>query len=188
MPTIRQAKVGEMMRREMAELLQKELRDPRLALVSVTGVDVSRDFSVAKVFISVMGDAEEKRDAIKALQGASGFIRGHLGRAMELRTIPVLQFRPDTGIERGLQMYDLLQQESRAVEQNAVDAARAEESTQDDEDDTDFEGAGAADFEEDEADFSDIEAEMLGEDGVSRDEGVPQVSATSSTDKESKQD
>ena len=122
MPTIRQAKVGEMIKRQLAEVIQKEMRDPRLSLVSVTDVDVARDFSVAKVFVSVIGTPQEKADALKALQGASGFLRGHLGRAMDIRTIPALSFRYDTAIERGIHMFDLLRAEEEAVKENAKNA------------------------------------------------------------------
>jgi ribosome-binding factor A len=123
MPTIRQAKVGEMIKRELAELLQKELRDPRLHMVSITDVDVARDFTVAKVYISVLGEAAEKAAALKALQGASGYLRGHLGRVMDMRTIPALSFRYDTGIERGVRMYELLQEEQKALAENQELAA-----------------------------------------------------------------
>lgn len=132
MPTLRQAKVGEMMKRELAEIMLREMRDPRLALVSVTEVDVARDFSVAKVFISVIGTPEEKAEALKALQGAAGFLRGMLGRVMEIRTIPVLAFRMDTGIERGVRMFDLLREEGKAVEKNAKDSSEANAEEADD--------------------------------------------------------
>ena len=134
MPTLRQAKVGEMMKRELAEMLLREMRDPRLALVSVTEVDVARDFSVAKVFISVIGTDEEKADAIKALQGAAGYLRGLLGKILEIRTIPVLVFRMDTGIERGVRMFDLLREEGEATKQNEKDSSayRREEGDDDD--------------------------------------------------------
>lgn len=112
MPSIRQAKVGEMIKRQLAEILQREMRDPRLALVSVTDVDVARDFTIAKVFVSIIGDAQEKADALKALQGASGFLRGQLGNRIELRTVPQLLFRYDTGVERGARMFELLREQA----------------------------------------------------------------------------
>jgi ribosome-binding factor A len=118
MPTIRQAKVGEMIKRDLAEILQREMRDPRLALVSVTNVDVARDFTVAKVFISSIGTPQEKADALKALQGAAGFLRGRLGRMLDLRTVPVLAFRYDTGIERGARMFELLREEEQTLAEN----------------------------------------------------------------------
>jgi ribosome-binding factor A len=118
MPTIRQAKVGEMIKRDLAEILQREMRDPRLALVSVTEVDVARDFTVAKVFISVIGTPQDKADALKALQGAAGFLRGQLGRMLDLRTVPALAFRYDTGIERGARMFELLREEEQTLAEN----------------------------------------------------------------------
>jgi ribosome-binding factor A len=113
MPSIRQARVGEMIKRDLAEILQKEITDPRLALVSVTGVDVAQDFSIAKVFISAIGDEQEKMAALKALQGAAGFLRGRLGHMLDLRTVPKLAFRYDVGVERGVRMFELLRDEER---------------------------------------------------------------------------
>ena len=107
-----------MIKRDLAEILQREMRDPRLALVSVTDVDVARDFTVAKVFISVIGTPQEKADALKALQGAAGFLRGQLGRMLDLRTVPALVFRYDTGIERGVRMFELLREEEQTLAEN----------------------------------------------------------------------
>ena len=126
MPSIRQARVAEMIRRDLAEILQKEMRDPRLALVSITAVEITRDFTVAKVYISSLGDATEKAAALKALQGASGFLRGKLGAMLELRTVPELAFRYDTGIERGIHIFELLkQEEANFPEPTPVEAAAA---------------------------------------------------------------
>src|SRR5262249_55510113 len=129
MPTIRQAKVGEMIKRDLAEILQREMRDPRLALVSVTDVDVARDFTVAKVFISVIGTPQEKADALKALQGAAGFLRGQLGRMLDLRSVPTLVFRYDTGIERGVRMFELLREEEQALAENPQPGGDADADT-----------------------------------------------------------
>jgi len=141
MPTIRQARVGELIKRELAEILQREMRDPRLALVSITGVDVARDFTIAKVFISAIGTPQEKAAALRALQGAAGFLRGRLGAAIELRAVPLLAFRYDTGIERGVRMYELLRQEEQELadllgddaESRGGDTAEAAEPDEDDE-------------------------------------------------------
>jgi ribosome-binding factor A len=142
MPSIRQAKVGEMIKRELAEILQREMRDPRLALVTVTDVEVARDFTSAKVFVSVIGDERDKADGLKALQGASGFLRGQLGRHIDLRTVPTLLFRYDTGIERGVRMFELLRQEEAEL---AGDGGKTRESdgTKEDEANGDSPGAGA---------------------------------------------
>ncbi|MFM7320723.1 MAG: 30S ribosome-binding factor RbfA [Armatimonadota bacterium] len=130
MSTIRQARVGEMIRRDLSEILRKEMRDPRLAMVSVTSVEVARDFTVAKVFVSAIGTREEKAAAIKALQGASGFLRGMLGRMLEIRTVPHLVFRYDTGIERGIRMFEVLEGERKEfAELPGTDAEPAETSS-----------------------------------------------------------
>lgn len=115
-----------MIKRDLSEIIQKQMRDPRLALISVTDVDVARDFSVAKVFISVVGTPEEKAAALKALQGAAGFLRGHLGKLLELRNVPALAFRYDTGIERGARMYELLRNEERAIAEDLVPGSAEE--------------------------------------------------------------
>ena len=123
MSSIRQARVGEMIRRDLSEILQKEMRDPRLALVSITSVDVARDFTVAKVFVSAIGTREEKAAALKALQGASGYLRGRLGRMLEIRTVPQLAFRYDAGIDRGIRMFELLQDEAKNFPVETTEAA-----------------------------------------------------------------
>lgn len=120
MSTIRQARVGEMIKRDLAEIIQKEIRDPRLALVTITSVEVARDFTVAKVFVSSMGGASEKAHAVKALQGAAGFLRGRLGSMLEMRTVPALQFRFDTGIEKGVRMFELLREEQQFLAENVL--------------------------------------------------------------------
>ena len=144
MPTIRQAKVGELIKRELAEILQRDMSDPRLALMSVTDVTVARDFTVAKVFVSIMGDEKEKAEGLKALQGASGFLRGQLGHRIELRTVPQLMFRYDTGMERGVRMFELLRQhapaasdEDKAGAENAVTMTEEDFARDDDGDDFD---------------------------------------------------
>lgn len=115
MATLRQARVGEMIRRDLAEILIKEMRDPRLAMVSITGVDVARDFTIAKVYVSVLGDAQDRSLAMRALRGASGFLRGHLGRMLEIRSVPELKFLYDQGIQRGIEMFEILKTEQAAL-------------------------------------------------------------------------
>ena len=128
MSTIRQARVGEMIRRDLSEILQTEMRDPRLALDSITSVDVARAFTVAKVFVSAIGSREEKAAALKALQGASGFLRGMLGKVLEIRTVPQLVFRYDAGIDRGIRMFELLQDEAKQFPVEAGSEQSATES------------------------------------------------------------
>ncbi len=97
----RTRRVGEQMQRELARLIQREIRDPRLGMVTVSGVEVSRDLSVARVYVSTLGGAADAEQTLAVLQRAAGFLRGELGRCMKLRTVPELRFRYDDSIERG---------------------------------------------------------------------------------------
>jgi len=76
------------MQREISVLLQREMRDPRVNGVSITGVDVTRDFSVAKVYFSLLNNPEGHNDALKALNKAAGFLRHALGQRMQVRALP----------------------------------------------------------------------------------------------------
>jgi ribosome-binding factor A len=117
MPSIRQARVGERIKRDLAEILQKEMRDPKLAMVSITNVEVTRDFAIARVFVSAIGTPEEKTAALKGLWNAAGFLRGRLGAVLKLRVVPELQFRQDTGIENGIRIFELLKSEEAFMAQ-----------------------------------------------------------------------
>ncbi|MDD2579721.1 MAG: 30S ribosome-binding factor RbfA [Clostridia bacterium] len=105
----RSDRVGDEMRKIIADLIQNEIKDPRMpALASVTEVSVSRDLSHANVFVSVMGDEAAKARCLEALTSASGFIRRESGRRIRLRTMPELHFKIDDSIERGIRMTRLI--------------------------------------------------------------------------------
>jgi ribosome-binding factor A len=104
-------RVDALMLQEISRILSLELRDPRLAtVVSVTKVETSPDLQHAKVFISVLGDKDEKRKTLRALKSASGFIHHHLRENLSLRVIPRLEFHLDLSIERGAEMLELIRQ------------------------------------------------------------------------------
>lgn len=106
---IRPERVGHRMQREIAEIISRELRDPRLgAMVSVTDVEVTPDLSFARVFVSVLKDGAERDRVLEGLQSAAGFIRRTLGPRLGLREVPELRFQLDTSIERGARVEDLL--------------------------------------------------------------------------------
>ncbi len=95
MSTRRQQQVSEFLREEISDIMLRELNDPRLGFVSLTRVEVSPDLRVARVFVSVLGSDEEFQNAVKALNGASGFIRHLLKPRMRVRHIPELTFLAD---------------------------------------------------------------------------------------------
>ena len=107
---IRPERVAQFMRREIAEILEHRLNDPRLAglVVSVTDVEVTRDLSSAKVFVSVLETGETRTNALAALQSAVGFVRHLLSSRLELREVPEIRFLHDTSIERGARVEELL--------------------------------------------------------------------------------
>lgn len=108
----RTQRIGDQMQRELALLIQREIKDPRLGMVTITGVDVARDLSYAKVHITVLGkddDADAIKQNIGILKDAAGFLRQQLGRAMKLRTVPQLSFQYDESIRRGAQLSALIE-------------------------------------------------------------------------------
>jgi len=106
----RTQRIGDSLQQELARLLQFTLSDPRLKMVSVTGVDVSRDLSHAKVFFTQMGvdDAQAAAETTSALDRASGFLRSEIARTATLRTVPKLRFSFDESVGRGRDMETLI--------------------------------------------------------------------------------
>ncbi len=101
----RSLRVGDEMRRQLSDLISRELKDPRIPmLTTVTQIEVSGDLGVATCYISVLGSAEEAEEALAALENASGFLRRELGMRMRLRVSPELRFRPDHSIEHGFEV------------------------------------------------------------------------------------
>lgn len=96
------------MQRELALLIQQEIRDPRIGMVTVSAVELSRDLAVARVFVSVLGDEKQAEAALGALKKAAGFLRHELGRRMIVRTLPELRFIHDTTGERGAHLSALI--------------------------------------------------------------------------------
>lgn len=94
-------RIGELLRKELSWLFAKEMNDPRLpTLVSITRVEVSGDLRHAKVFVSVMGDNQEKRSTLEMLNSAARFLQRELKPVLDLRYVPHLTFRQDNSIEQ----------------------------------------------------------------------------------------
>lgn len=93
MSKIRTGRVGEQLKKELSQIIQSELKDPRVGFITVTGVEVTSDLSQAKVYISVLGNDEQKENTLLALGRATGFIRSEVGRRIRLRHTPELLFK-----------------------------------------------------------------------------------------------
>ena len=106
----RTQRVGDFLQQELAQLIQTEVRDPRAAMVSVTGVEVSRDLAHAKVFYTQLevDDAESAKATTDVLNKAGGFLRSQIAKQASMRTVPKLSFRFDESVGRGRAMEALL--------------------------------------------------------------------------------
>jgi ribosome-binding factor A len=111
MPNIhRQEKLGELIATELSELIRTRVKDPRVGFASITHVEVSGDLRHAKIFVSVMGSAEEQAATMKGLKNAGGFLRHELASRLVLRFMPELTFKLDTSIAEGARILDLIAQ------------------------------------------------------------------------------
>lgn len=103
----RMQRVGDLMHRSIAKLLREEFKDPRIGMVTINSVEVSRDLAHAKVYITVLQESKIK-ETIDILNEASGFFRGHLARSLNLRVVPKPRFIFDESVLRGSHMESLL--------------------------------------------------------------------------------
>jgi ribosome-binding factor A len=113
MAKFRTGRVGEQIKKEISGLIQTELKDPRIGFITVTGVDVTNDLSLARVYLSILGSEEQKEETLYAIGRAKGFLRSELGRRIRLRHTPEIEFRFDHSIEYGSRIEGLLQQINR---------------------------------------------------------------------------
>ncbi|MGY6214853.1 30S ribosome-binding factor RbfA [Methylolobus aquaticus] len=100
----RNVRVASQLQRELAELLRSEVRDPRLGMVTVSDVEVTRDLSVAKVYVSFLGARQTNSESLKLLAGLAPLLRHEVARRVRMRVIPELRFIFDDSVERGLHM------------------------------------------------------------------------------------
>ena len=102
-------RISEEMKKEISSVIQNELKDPRLPqMVSVMSVDVTKDLRYARIYISILGSEEDKKNALDGLKSAAGFIRREIGHRMQLRYTPEMQFKLDNSIERGVYITKLI--------------------------------------------------------------------------------
>jgi ribosome-binding factor A len=103
-------RVADQLQRELARLIQREVKDPRLGMVTINSIDVSKDLAVADVYVTVMGkeSADEVKPSIEALNHAAGFLRNQIAKTMMLRTVPKLRFHYDASVVRGHYLSNLI--------------------------------------------------------------------------------
>lgn len=103
-------RVNQLIRKEISESLQRDIRDPRLSgLISVTAVETAADLKFAKVYVSHLAGSEQKDEILKALNAAAGYFRGELGKVLTMRYVPEVGFYWDDSIERGARLTQLIE-------------------------------------------------------------------------------
>lgn len=115
----RSRRVGEQLKRELAGIIHDDLKDPRLGMVTVSAVRVSRDLGYAKVYITVLGEQSKKKESMEILNHAAGFLRRSLGQCLKLRAVPALQFVYDESFEKGMHLTNLIEQAVASDSRNA---------------------------------------------------------------------
>ncbi|NLJ75552.1 MAG: 30S ribosome-binding factor RbfA [Firmicutes bacterium] len=106
--TGRHTRVGEEIKREVSMIIAQEVKDPRLGMLSITDVEVSRDLSFAKIYFSVLGDEKERELTLAGLNRATGFIRSELAKRIRVRHTPEISFHYDPSLVQGARINALL--------------------------------------------------------------------------------
>ena len=109
----RMRRVDEAVRSVLSEAITKDLKDPRVGFVTVTGVKTSPDLRHARVFVSVLGDEHAREASLAGLRSAHGFLQGRLAVELSLKHTPALEFHYDESIDRGMRISQLLSEEGR---------------------------------------------------------------------------
>lgn len=103
-------RLQEEIKKEASYIIQHRVKDPRLGFVSITGVELSRDYAYCKIFISVLGDEAAQEQTMEGLAKATGFIRSELAKKIRFRTVPQLSFHYDPSLEYGSKINAILKE------------------------------------------------------------------------------
>lgn len=106
----RAERVADLIRRELGELLEREVKDPRVGFVTVTRVEVTRDLRIARVAVTILGEGPQEKESLRGLAAAQGFLRRELAQRLGLRHTPELEFHLDRSLEAEQRMEALLRQ------------------------------------------------------------------------------
>lgn len=106
----RPRRVAEQIQRELAELIQLEVKDPRVGMVTLTDVEVTPDYSHAKIYFTLLNQGHPLEETLEGLNRAAGYLRSQLAHRMRLRVMPQLHFVFDSSVERGVQLSHLIEE------------------------------------------------------------------------------
>lgn len=115
-------RISEEVKRVISELIYNGLKDPRISsMTTITNVEVTRDLRYANIYVSVLGNKDEKEETLKGLESAKGFIRKEIGNRIDLRYIPEPLFKIDESIEQGIYMSKLIDEVNKGTNKTKVD-------------------------------------------------------------------
>lgn len=116
----RDERVAELIKEEISDIIREEVSDPRVGFVSITRVDVSPDLENARVFVSILGSEDEKKECMQGLASATGFIRGKLGQMLEMRVVPEIKFVRDDSLEKGSRVLGIISKLEREEREKGI--------------------------------------------------------------------
>jgi len=124
----RTSRVSQQIQKELARILQQEVKDPRIGMVTISGVDVTRDLAYAKVFVTFLTVGDQTNDeSLEGLNAAAGYIRRLLGKAMRLRIVPEIRFIFDSTLTEGLRISELVSGAVKVDQTKLTASGRTEE-------------------------------------------------------------
>jgi ribosome-binding factor A len=118
MPADRMRRVNEALREVLSARIAGGLKDPRIGFVTVTAVDTSPDLRHARVYVSVLGDADERAETLEGLESSRGFLQAGIARELRIKHTPALVFEHDEALERGMRISQLLDEADRESEES----------------------------------------------------------------------
>ena len=124
MSELRVRKMQEFIKQEVSSMLLREVKDPRLGFVTVTGVHLTGDLREATVYVSLFGSEKEKKESMTALEMATGFIRRELGKRLKIYYTPEISFEQDTSLDYGMHIEGLIKQIHKDDEAKKYDTHR----------------------------------------------------------------
>ncbi|RJG51303.1 30S ribosome-binding factor RbfA [Motilimonas pumila] len=124
----RTQRVGQQIQKEIAGILQREVKDPRIGMVTVSGVEVSRDLAYATVYVTLLNnDSDSVEESMHGLSEASGYVRILLGKALRLRIVPEIRFVYDNSLVEGLRLSGLVSEAISSDKKKQKQSGRDEE-------------------------------------------------------------
>ncbi len=127
MPFQRKYRVGDSIKREVSQMIQRELKDPGIGFVTITDVEISSDLKRAQIYYSILGDEESKIKTAKALKRACGFVQHEIGKRLRLKHVPEVEFHFDGSVEYGARIEELIRQIHQQEDEGAKGTNLSEE-------------------------------------------------------------